>query len=767
MRRRHSARLIKREVAIGNPIQIPQTLIDKLKQFGPCFIKIEKPVLGDSASGKKPFEYEWPKHPYQADDPELVSWLSHGGNYGTIAHPPVLLIDADDKEVAEKLKDHPTFTNLSGGRGLPHLYYISDVKENGVIEDENGKHLGDIYAHDKQLVGPGSRHNTGGVYRISNDVPLAYISKEELERIFGKQLKWTGQKRQEIEEEAKAERNQIGVEIPLGTLIDTSKFRQHGDELQGAHPLHGSLTGANLCVNLEKNLWHCFRHDTGGGGLMWLAVKHDLIKCEDAKPGALRGQNFIEVIKFARDEGFQVKLPDEELNPDVARFFEKDKFVPALLAQELMKENRFLTEMGKKGKGLMFVYDKTTGVYQPDAEDHINSQTSKKLGKHYSINREREVEAFIKSRTLHDIPEISNELIAVKNGVLNVLTRELKDFSPDYYIFNALPVKYDPNAKCPTFDKFLAEDVSPEDALILQEHGGDCLYKGSKFGKCLMLIGLTKTGKSTFLFVIGDILGEKNISHISLQNLSDSSNKFTVARLYNKLANICADLPATPLRETANFKNIATHDGITGEFKFQTEFDFQPFCKLLYGANELPPLPKDPEPFIIRWNLVNFPNQHLPDDSKTDIHLREKMTMPEELSGILNWMLDGLKRVVERGHFSKGGTTEDTAERWSMAGDSQKAFLEREMIADLPSFEHPEIPIQEEQQTVYDKYFEFCKTHKLQVVSKRAFARNMLDYFNKYECSNFKTTITKDGVMHDAYFWKGIRFKTVDEMKEQ
>jgi P4 family phage/plasmid primase-like protien len=760
MTRRCSARRFRREAEIGNPIKIPQTLIDKLKQFGPCFVKIEKPVLGDSASGKKPFEQEWQKHPYQADDPELVSWLSHGGNYGAMAHFPILLIDADDKEVAEKLKDYPTFTGLSGGRGLPHLYYISDVHENGVIEDENGKHLGDIYAHDKQLVGPGSRHNTGGVYRISNDVPLVPISKEDLERIFGKRLKWTGQKRQEIEQEAEAERNQIGVEIPLRLLIDTTKFHQHGDELQGAHPLHGSLTGANLCVNLEKNLWHCFRHDTGGGGLMWLAVKHDLIKCEDAKPGALRGQNFIEAIKFAREEGFQVKLPDEELNPDVDRFFEEKKFVPALLGQELMKENRFLTEIGKKGKGLMFVYDKTSGIYQPDAEDYINSQTSKKLGKHYSINRERETEAFIKSRTLHDIPESSKDLIAVTNGVLDINTLELKDFSPDYYIFNALPVRYDPNAKCPVFDKFLSEVVSPEDARVLQEHGGDCLDKSSKFGKCVMLIGITKTGKSTFLFIIKAVLGEKNVSHITLQNLSDSSNRFAVARLYNKLANICADLPATALKETDMFKKIATHDGITGEFKFQTEFDFEPYTKLLFGANLTPPLPKDAEPFIERWNLINFPNQFLPDNPKTDMNLLEKMRKPEELSGILNWMISGHKRLKAQGKFSKVGTTEDTADRWSMAGDSQKAFLEREMIADLPSLEHLDMPVREEHAVVYAAYQKFCIIHKLQAVARRTFAENMPKYI---ECANFKTQIKKDAVWQDVYFWNGIRFKTNDE----
>ena len=76
-------------------------------------------------------------------------------------------------------------------------------------------------------------------------------------------------------------------------------------EWQGAHPLHGSEGGMNFCVHPTEG-WYCHRHNSGGDGLLWLAVKHGLIKCEEAKPGALRGQLFVEVCKLAQKEGFDV-----------------------------------------------------------------------------------------------------------------------------------------------------------------------------------------------------------------------------------------------------------------------------------------------------------------------------------------------------------------------------------------------------------------------------------------------------------------------------
>ena len=70
-------------------------------------------------------------------------------------------------------------------------------------------------------------------------------------------------------------------------------------ELAGAHPQHGSSTGDNFNVNLDKGLWHCWRHGTGGDALALIAVCEGFIPCEDMRAGVLRGDLFKRVVEIA------------------------------------------------------------------------------------------------------------------------------------------------------------------------------------------------------------------------------------------------------------------------------------------------------------------------------------------------------------------------------------------------------------------------------------------------------------------------------------
>lgn len=72
-------------------------------------------------------------------------------------------------------------------------------------------------------------------------------------------------------------------------------------ELAGAHPQHGSSTQSNFNINPDKELWHCWRHGTGGDALTLIAVCENLLACEAARPGALTGDRFRQVLAVARD----------------------------------------------------------------------------------------------------------------------------------------------------------------------------------------------------------------------------------------------------------------------------------------------------------------------------------------------------------------------------------------------------------------------------------------------------------------------------------
>jgi len=729
--RRWSFRTVKRLTALGAPVKIPDSLIEKMKPFGSRFIKVAPPTAGDEKSGKNPIEKRFQEHPYEADDPSLQSHLTHGGNYGVLAGEGIIVIDTDKKETSQKLEFANTLTIQTGrGESGRHFYFRSDTTENGVIVDvKTGENVGNIQAHDKFVVGPNSRHFTGGVYKIVKDAPLAYISKKQLEQIFGESLKWSHQQR--LEFEAEAEEEQAHADIPLAKLIDLSFFKQIGeDEYQGPHPIHGSQTGHNFCLNLKKNVWHCFRCNSGGGGLSFIALKYGLIECSQAQKGALKGKKFAEALEFAKKEGFNVQLQEEKIDPNVERFFEVDsqgkrKFVPAYVASELMKENTYVTN---KANMMSFRYNPEKGVYELFAEAHIQAQAREKLGKHLSINRHREIEHFIKSSTISDVPEPPQNLIVLQNGILNLETKQLEPFNPKYFIFNALPVTYNPQAECPKFKKFLSETVSPENINVIQEFMGYCLLRNSKFEKALMLVGGGANGKSTFLYVLTMLLGRSNVASIPLQIIS--SNRFAIAELYGKMANVYPDLPAIALRDTGLFKSLVTGEKISGEFKFKGRFDFIPYAKLLFSCNKMPETPDDTDAFFRRWLIIAFTNQFLPDNPQTDPNLKDKLTSPEELSGILNWILEGLDRLLRQNKFSTGETVEQIRERYTLLSNPTKAFAETRLEAAPGKVEAKE--------TVYNAYLQFCGENGLPTISKTMFSQALPQFI---PCSSTKTRV--------------------------
>lgn len=91
-------------------------------------------------------------------------------------------------------------------------------------------------------------------------------------------------------------RNQTGGSITdqLGLKIEDVcspiDAKLHGDCIRGSHPVHGSNSGSNLCISPLENAWYCFRCESGGGPLEWIAVEEGIIDCREAGPGCLEGK---------------------------------------------------------------------------------------------------------------------------------------------------------------------------------------------------------------------------------------------------------------------------------------------------------------------------------------------------------------------------------------------------------------------------------------------------------------------------------------------
>lgn len=658
------------------PVTIPQELIEALKPYGPHFIKVAKPVFGQPKIDKCAFEPKFYDHPYEADDPSLISWLNEGGNYGVLAGDGIALIDLDVESLQNKFEAHINTFTVQSGRSSnigKHSIITTDAKENGSINappDENGKqdNLCNIQVKHKYVVGPNSNHGSGNKYRIERNVPLALVTKTQLESIFGEQLGWSGQKLRESHKVAANENRVTDGEIPMTDLIDMTKMTQiNATEWQGEHPVHGSETGQNFTINTEKNCWYCFRCNAGGGALMYLAVKEGLIKCAQAQSGVLKGPLFPKVLYIAQKLGYKLDFGG------VARYFEgaPPHFVPAFLAEDLMKDFHYWSA---HGDNRMLVYNQQKGIYEMWAEDQIMEETAKRLGKFSLKNRQLEVLNYIQSLTKRDMEVQKPDLIALQNGIFNLKTHELNPPNPENLIFNQIPVRYDPNARCPTFMKFINEVAHTSDISALQELVGYLFYGKYKFNKIFLFVGQGRNGKTTLLNVMCALLGNGNYSAVALQDLLN--RHFSTAELYGKLANIADDLTNEALKNTGKMKMFTGESQMMGERKFKDPFYFMNTAKIICACNEVPKTPDDTDAFFARIYPFTFPNQFREDDPKTDPDLIEKLTTANELSGIFNWGLEGLDRLFKNKCFSNSKTIEQVRELYLCASNPLKSWID-------------------------------------------------------------------------------------------
>ena len=393
-------------------------------------------------------------------------------------------------------------------------------------------------------------------------------------------------------------------------------------------------------------------------------------------------------------------------------YFEDGRFVPERLAAELLAEERFITH---RDAHIIYVY--RGGVYRPWGEEAIRGACREKLGELAREGHVYEVVEAVRERTFRD-PELFNSpppnLVCVENGILDILTGELRPHDPDMVFLAKVPVRYDPQARCPGILRFLEEVCpDPQDALVLLEFGGYCLYRRYDFQQALMLVGEGGTGKSTWLGVLRELLGRENVSGLSLQRLTRS--RFAPAELFGRLANIFPDLPSEGVEDTGVFKALTGGDYITAERKFRHPFSFVNQAKLLFSANQIPPTRDLSDAYFRRWVIISF-NQVIPPERR-DPRLLEKLATPEELSGLLNLLLKALRRALRRGCLGYARSTEEVRQEYLRRSDPEAFFVQSCLAADSGWGV--------EKKVLYRMFQDFCREWKLTPLSDETFHRRL------------------------------------------
>ncbi|MBI6090022.1 phage/plasmid primase, P4 family [Clostridium perfringens] len=330
-------------------------------------------------------------------------------------------------------------------------------------------------------------------------------------------------------------------------------------------------------------------------------------------------------------------------------------------------------------------------------------------------------------------------LVNVRNGLLDIRDMSFKEHTPSYLSTVQLNVEYNPQVDCPQFKKFLNEVLDCKLIPLVQEIVGYLLTTNTVSQKAFVFWGPARTGKSTLLWVVEYLLlGKKNVSNIPWQEIGD---KFKTAELLGKLANVFSDLPSKSIDDTGIFKVVTGEDYLMAEKKNKNPFKFKPFARLVFSCNELPRNYVDrTEGFYRRLIIVPFSRQI--DKSKIDKSLKYKFQREKE--GILNWALEGLKRLYENNfEFSENELTDGVKKEYKRENNNVISFVEE--CCEIDSlFSCSRIEI-------YEAYKEFCVEAGLKALSQIK--------FNKELEGNFNITRSRSGKLR---LWNGVRIKLDD-----
>ena len=252
--------------------------------------------------------------------------------------------------------------------------------------------------------------------------------------------------------------------------------------------------------------------------------------------------------------------------------------------------------------------------------------------------------------------------------------------------------------------------------LVLAEYLGYVFIKNGsgslKEEKALILYGTGANGKSVFFEIVNALFGRENISHFSLEDLTNKTG-YHRAQIANKLVNYGSEINGK--LESSIFKQLASGEPVEARLPYGKPQSLSQYAKLIFNCNELQKDVEQNPGYFRRFIIIPF-DVTIP-EAEQDKQLHTKI-IENELSGVLNWALEGLDRLLTQKGFSQCDAADHALEQYKMESDSVRSFLDENGYQSNPT---KSILIKD----LYIGYQSFCTNSGYWPVSKMKFKKRL------------------------------------------
>lgn len=422
-----------------------------------------------------------------------------------------------------------------------------------------------------------------------------------------------------------------------------------------------------------------------------------------------------EIDTICRDEAFK---SDDVIAEQIAQAEKKAAWCHNEFGDELIAKYKIITVNNQ-----LYVYE--DGFYQED--DRIIENKMIDLYPSIKQNQRSEVLSYIRIKTHISSGDlkVNPYIINLKNTRYDIRSGKCLEFTPEAIEFDRIPVTYDPSAYCSDLGKMLNRVFCGDREVInlFEEMIGACLLKHNRYQKAFMLYGSGSNGKSTILNLVKKFLGFRNYSSIALEKVTD---RFNVAELENKLANIGDDIDNVVIKDTGTLKKLFAGNSIQVERKGERPFTIEPYATHIYSANNIPRSFDKSDGFYRRWLFIPFNAKFSSEDPDYDPLIEDKITTDTALSYLLNIGIRGAERLIKRGKFTEPASVIEALDTYKADNSTTLSWIEDKGL-DMDYF------LDKSTDFLYSEFTDWCKLSGIKsdnVTGKKTFYKEVVA---KYE----------------------------------